>query len=87
MFETIIDIYLSKLKFTNIKNKFYGDLDKTKKSYFVRNKEKIDDHNNMVNEIIEKLDNIKNKNNKKYTKIYYDLVNQYKKMKEFNKKH
>ena len=87
MFETIIDIYLSKLKFTNIKNKFYGDLDKTKKSYFVRNKEKIDDHNNMVNEIIEKLDNKITKNNKKYTKIYYDLVNQYKKMKEFNKKH
>lgn len=86
IFENIIHIYLSKLKFTNIKNKFYGDLDKTKKSYFVRNKEKIDDHLNIVDELIEKLDNIKNKNNKKYTKIYYDLVKEYKKMKEFNKK-
>lgn len=87
MFETIIDIYLSKLKFTNIKNKFYGDLDKTKKSYFVRNKEKIDDHLNIVNELIEKLDNKTTKNNKKYTKIYYDLVKEYNKMKDFNKEH
>lgn len=87
IFENIIHIYLLKLKFTNIKNKFYGDLDKTKKSYFVRNKEKIDDHLNIVDELIEKLDNIKNKNNKKYTKIYYKLINEYNKMKEFNKKH
>lgn len=89
IFENMIYIYLSKLKFTNIKHKFKDNLNDTKNEY-LKNKEKeiksISDNENILNIVIpleNKINN--NKNNKKYDDIYNILYIEYKKMKKFNK--